>query len=48
MGLHLLGCDLKRFLRGGNGQALQNNPTTTSAASSLPPYYEVVWVMRVK
>jgi hypothetical protein len=33
---------------GGSGQALQNNPTTTSAASSLPPYYEVVLVMRVK
>jgi hypothetical protein len=33
---------------GGSGQALQNNPTTTSAGSSLPPYYEVVWVMRVK
>jgi hypothetical protein len=33
---------------GGSGQALQNNPTTTSAASTLPPYYEVVLVMRVK
>jgi hypothetical protein len=33
---------------GGSGQALQNNPTTTSAGSNLPPYYEVVWVMRVK
>lgn len=33
---------------GGSGQALQNNPTTTSAASTLPPYYEVVWVIRVK
>jgi hypothetical protein len=32
----------------GSGQALQTNPTTTSAAGTLPPYYEVVYVMRVR
>ena len=33
---------------GGSGFALDANPKTTSAGSSLPPYYDVVWVMRVK
>ncbi len=33
---------------GGSGFALDGNPKTTSAGSTLPPYYEVVFVMRIK
>jgi hypothetical protein len=33
---------------GGSGQSLDANPKSTGQGSSLPPYYEVVYVMRVK
>jgi hypothetical protein len=33
---------------GGSGQSLDGNPKATTDGSSLPPFYEVVYVMRVK
>jgi hypothetical protein len=33
---------------GGSGQALDANPKSTTLGGALPPFYEVVYVMRVK
>ncbi len=41
----------QRIARGpsnGGGETVHRDVYSTSAAEHLPPYYEVVWVMRVK